>query len=301
MKKTVPQFFHFLLRFLLVTSVFLLVACGGASSEIPPGGDNGGNNNEESPGFEFPPEELVINLGPDLVLNDYCSEVLISAGRTSATSFEWTQRDNGPRVRNLTNANGFQVRFTPAIFSANTPDSQRKTTLRLTGRDAQGNVASDDITITFLSNNLQNNACNTPPTIQPIPNEIVQPGDAVVLTATATDAEDDTAQIEIEWRETTVPPLVLGNRVEPGETLSFTAPSTPATLSFQVTATDSDGATASSDVEVIVRDSNTPGLPNQPPVANAGEDQFLKPGDTVNMTGIASDDADGTIVSYMWT
>jgi len=297
MKKTVPQFFHFLWRFLLVASVLLLAACGGASSEIPPGG----NNNEESPGFEFPPEELVINLGTDLVLNDYCSEVLISAGRTTATSFEWTQPDNGPRVRNLTNANGFQVRFTPAIFAANTPDSQRKTTLRLTGRDAQGNVASDDITITFLANNQQNNACNTPPTIQPILNEIVRPGDAVVLTAIASDAEDDIAQIEIEWRETSVPPLVLGNRVESGETLSFTAPSTPATLSFQVSATDSAGATTSTNVVVQVREGNQPDLPNVPPVADAGPDQFLKPGDTVNLSGNASDDTDGTIVSYMWT
>ncbi|WP_455366650.1 hypothetical protein, partial [Kaarinaea lacus] len=168
MKITVPQFFHFTLRWLLAASVLLLVACGGASTETPPGGDNGSDNNE-GPGFEIPPEELVINLGPDLVLDDYCSEVWISAGRTTATSFKWEQSDNGPRVRNLTNVDGFQVRFTPAIFASNPTDSIRRTTLRLTGTDDQGNEASDEIVISFIGNDQQNSTCNSPPTIQRIP------------------------------------------------------------------------------------------------------------------------------------
>ena len=314
MNKTVLQVLHFLSRFLLVACIaVVLVACGGASSETPPGGNNeespsievppdGTNdgNNQAPPTIEFPPEALVINLGPDLVLDDYCGEVLLSAGRTTATSLLWEQVGNGPRVRNLTNTDRFQVKFSPAIFSSNSSDS-RKTTLRLTGWDDQGNMASDEITITFLPTSLPNPICNTPPTIEQIPNEIVQPGDTVVLTAIASDAEDGIAQIQIEWRETTVEPLVLGNSVSTGSILSFTAPLTPATISFEVTAIDSDGATESTEVVVQVIENNSPNLPNLPPVANAGADQFLRPGDTVNLLSSGSVDSDGNIVSYLWT
>jgi serine protease len=298
MKKTVPQFYHLFLHLILAASVVLLAGCGGASSDAPPGA-NGGNN--ETPDVQIPPEQLVINLGPDLVLADYCDVVLISAGRTTASQLRWEQVGNGPRVRNLTNTDRFQVRFSPAIFAPDLAGNDRKTTLRLTGWDDRGNMASDEITITFLPNNQPSSTCNTPPIIEDIADVIVRPGDSVELTASASDAEDAESQIQITWRETTVPALVLGNSVSPGATLSFTAPLTPGTLRFEVTATDTAGATASTEVVVQVRNDIPPGLPNVPPVANAGTDQFLQPGDTVNLSSAGSGDPDGTIVSYLWT
>ena len=39
---------------------------------------------------------------------------------------------------------------------------------------------------------------------------------------------------------------------------------------------------------------------NQPPVANAGDDQSVTTGATVTLTGVASSDSDGTIQSYEW-
>jgi len=296
MKKSVPQFHHYLLQLLLVALAALITSCGGSSDS--PSDPNSGNNNE-APNTEIPPYELVVDLGPDMVLVDYCSEVWISAGRTTATSFKWTQPGNGPRVGNLGNEVGPQARFTPAIFAAGTPNDQRKVTLLLTATDEQGNTATDDIVITFLSSDPQNDACNTPPVIQPIPNETVLPGSSVVLTAIASDAEDGTPVVT--WRETTVPPQVLGTTGSEGSTLVFNAPLTPTTLRFEVTAKDSSGATASTTVEVQVEDNNSPGEPNQPPVANAGEDQYLRPGDAVNLSSSGSSDPDGNIVSYLWT
>ncbi|WP_455222886.1 PKD domain-containing protein, partial [Kaarinaea lacus] len=288
MKKTVPQFYHYLFRFLLIASVMLVVACGGASSETPPG-DPGPGNNGESPTIEIPPERLVINLGPDLILNDYGDEVLISAGRTTATRLLWEQVGNGPRVRNLTNTDRFQVRFTPAIFSSDTPSNERKTTLRLTGWDDQGDMASDEITITFLPNNQPNPGNNTPPTIAEIPDVIVQTGDNVELNAIASDAED--AVVQIRWREISNPPLVLSSEFS-GPTLSFTAPSAPGTIRFEVRATDSQGATASTEVAVQI-------MANVPPTVSVGGDVAAVSGQLVTVTGSGSD-PDGNIVEYIW-
>ncbi|WP_455219902.1 PKD domain-containing protein, partial [Kaarinaea lacus] len=300
MGKTVPQYSQFILRSLLAVAIVLLTACGGGSSEVPPGGapivddpsgdSSGGNNNVEPPPIEFPPEQLVINLGPDLILDDYGDEVLLSAGRTTATRLLWEQIGNGPRVRNLTNTDRFQVRFSPAIFSADTPGDARKTTLRLTGWDDQGNMASDEITVTFLPNNQTTPVNNTPPTIQEIPDVIVQPGETVELTAIASDAEDGIPQIR--WREISTPALVLGSGESTGSILSFTAPSTPGTILFEVTATDSAGASASTNVSVEV-------MMNNSPTVSVGGDIQVESAQLVTVQGNASD-RDGNIVSYLW-
>ena len=40
---------------------------------------------------------------------------------------------------------------------------------------------------------------------------------------------------------------------------------------------------------------------NTPPVANAGSDQVVDPGATVNLNGASSSDSNGTIATYAWT
>ena len=41
--------------------------------------------------------------------------------------------------------------------------------------------------------------------------------------------------------------------------------------------------------------------PNQPPVANAGQNQTVNSGDSVTLDGSGSKDPDGNITSYSWT
>lgn len=64
---------------------------------------------------------------------------------------------------------------------------------------------------------------------------------------------------------------------------------------FVLTVADNAGATGTDTVIVTVNP-----LPNQPPVANAGEDQTITlPANSVNLSGTGTD-PDGTIVSYSW-
>jgi ribosomal protein L14 len=67
---------------------------------------------------------------------------------------------------------------------------------------------------------------------------------------------------------------------------------------FRLTVTDNNGATATDDVIVTV---NPAVIPNQPPVARAGNDIIMTlPTNSTTLNGNASTDADGTIVSYSW-
>ncbi|MFT3825519.1 MAG: PKD domain-containing protein [Chitinophagaceae bacterium] len=69
------------------------------------------------------------------------------------------------------------------------------------------------------------------------------------------------------------------------------------TYTFKLTVTDNSGASASATVKVIV---NT--IPNQVPVANAGNDITITlPANSVTLNGSGSTDFDGLIASYVWT
>lgn len=61
-----------------------------------------------------------------------------------------------------------------------------------------------------------------------------------------------------------------------------------------LTVTDDDGAVASDTVVITVVD-------NFPPVANAGPDQTVEPGQVVTLDGSASSDSNGSIASYGWS
>ena len=72
---------------------------------------------------------------------------------------------------------------------------------------------------------------------------------------------------------------------------------------FTLQVTDNAGATASSTVTVTVNAAAPPPPPvNQPPVANAGSNIAITlPVNSTTLNGTASSDADGTIVSYVWS
>jgi Secretion system C-terminal sorting domain/PKD domain len=74
----------------------------------------------------------------------------------------------------------------------------------------------------------------------------------------------------------------------------------PGVYVFQLTVTDSAGATNTDKVDIIVNPE--PELPNQSPVANAGNNLTITaPVSSIALNGTSSFDPDGTIVNYYWS
>lgn len=133
---------------------------------------------------------------------------------------------------------------------------------------------------------------NTLPVFSPIANagtdQVKSDGDgngmeSVTLSASGSSDPDGTI-VSYEWKEGV---NILGASAT--TTLELAAGIHTLTL----TVTDDDGYTDTDEVQVTVN-------PNQVPVANAGLDQNIGIGQTVNFSGAGSTDADGTIVSYAW-
>ena len=81
-------------------------------------------------------------------------------------------------------------------------------------------------------------------------------------------------------------------------TPSFTAPNnlttSPTDLTFSLVVTDNQGATSAADT-VVIHDTD------QAPTANAGPDQTVNGGSTVNLNGNGSSDPNGDTLTYAWT
>jgi len=111
----------------------------------------------------------------------------------------------------------------------------------------------------------------------------IKAGQILNLDANASDSDGQV--VSYEWKEGDT---VLGTTEE----LTYTS-DTPGKHTLSVTITDDKGAITTQTFVVIVKQ------PNQPPVANAGEDRTLTLGETVQLSGTGSD-SDGNITSYSW-
>jgi subtilisin family serine protease len=137
---------------------------------------------------------------------------------------------------------------------------------------------------------------NKPPIANAGPDQTVASGSVVTLDGSGSSDPDGTIT-SYAWTQTAGPSVTLSDpsAVKP----TFTAPTVSANtvLTFRLTVTDDDGATATAQVNVTV----IPPAVNQPPIANAGPDQTVVRNSIVTLDGSGSRDPDGTIVSYLWT
>ena len=127
------------------------------------------------------------------------------------------------------------------------------------------------------------------------PDQTVDAGSMVTLAGSGSDSDGEITSYQ--WAQTGGPTVSLS--VTDQALSSFVAPEGDAAvmLTFRLTATDDDGATASDEVSVTVQPL-TPA--NQPPSANAGSDQTFEAGSMVTLAGSGSD-SDGSIARYQWT
>jgi biopolymer transport protein ExbD len=159
------------------------------------------------------------------------------------------------------------------------PNASGTLAFTLTVTDDNGATASDTVTISV----------NLPPAAEAGPDQAVTSGATVTLNGAGSRDPDGTVASYV-WVQTAGATVALTGAAT--ATPTFIAPNASGTLTFVLTVTDNNGATASDTVSVSV---------NLPPVANAGPDITVKSKSIVTLNGTGSYDPDGTIVSYAWT
>jgi len=232
----------------------------------------------------------VANAGPDQVVN-YSDAVKLSAAAStddgSIVDYEWSQI-SGSTIAIIKDP------VDPAAATFIAPDVPGPIEIQLTVTDNYGVTASDTMMVTV----------NEPPTANAGADQTATAGDMVTLTGTGTDPDGDAANLTYAWSQVitgTEDTVTLTPSTSDPATVTFTAPATAQTLTFQLTVKDPYGASAT-DIMVVAVGVTPPPPPaaNEPPVANAGKNLVVSAGDMgVQLTGTDSTDDHG-IVSYLW-
>jgi hypothetical protein len=151
--------------------------------------------------------------------------------------------------------------------------------VKLTVKDNAGAAASDTVSIVVTKRPVANAGSD----------QFVNAGASVSLTGTGSYDPDGTIT-SYAWVQTAGTSVSLSGADTTQPT--FTAPAVSETLTFQLTVTDNYGKTGTDTVNIII---------NLPPVANAGADQVVLRGSSyVTLTGSASYDPEGLVISHQW-
>ena len=197
-------------------------------------------------------------------------------------TYQWEQM--GTPTVTLNDATAASPTFT-------TPQVLNDTVLsfRLMVNDGVQNSSPSTVLITLTA------GTNDAPTANAGNPQTVDEGDLVTLTGRGSDPERQ--PLTFAWTQTgTESRVTLANPNTAQQT--FTAPQfvNNTTLTFSLTVNDGIQDSAADEVVITV----TAGI-NNPPIANAGSDQSVMEGDTVNLTGAASSDPEDETLTYRWT
>ena len=156
--------------------------------------------------------------------------------------------------------------------------------------DTLGNESADSAEVCQTASAMT----NQPPIANAGPDQTVNEGQTVLLNgANSIDPDDGIASYQ--WTQSGGPAVALSDPAVPQP--SFTAPDVGqagAALTFELTVVDLGGNQTKDTCTVNVT------WQNEPPQANAGNDQTVAEGDFVSLDGSSSLDIDGVIASYLW-
>ena len=183
------------------------------------------------------------NAGPNQIVNR--DEVVTLDGTASrdrggsgTISHSWRQTQ-GPRV-SLTGADTARPTFTA-------PSSPTYLRFRLTVTDSHGVTDIDAVVVRVTDSPDSAAVSNLPPVANAGPDQTVTPGGEVALDGSGSLDPDSGDTLSYVWRQTVGPSVVLSSTTVVNPT--FTAPSSPTTLRFRLTVTDSYGAI---DIDAVV-------------------------------------------------
>lgn len=201
-------------------------------------------------------------------------------------SYAWTQTA-GTAVT-LANANTVTATFTAPNVTASTV-----LTFRLTVTDRRPQSVTDTVNVTVTPA-----PANRPPVANAGSDQTISGGVEVTLNGTGS-SDPDGGTISYAWTQTEGTAVTLTNAT--ASTATFTAPIVTAqtTLTFQLTVRD-PGNLSSTDTCVVTVTADPP-PENQPPTANAGDDQTVTTGVKVTLSGAGSTDPENGIASYAWS
>jgi hypothetical protein len=257
-------------------------------------GDGFSNIEEISAGF-FPGDPSskpasasppVADAGPNQTVDEGVTVTLDGSNSSDPdndiSSYQWNQ--TGGLSVTLSDTSAARPTFT----APNVGPGGASLTFQLTVTDS-GGLQSTDTCIVNVS------WVNLPPTADAGPNQTVDEGVTVTLDGSnSSDPDNDISSYQ--WNQTGGLSATLSDTSAARPT--FTAPnvgSSGASLTFQLTVTDSGGLQSTDTCIVNVS------WVNLPPTANGGPDQTVNEGDTVTLDGSNSSDSDDSIASYLWS
>ena len=153
---------------------------------------------------------------------------------------------------------------------------------------------TDSVTDTVSVTITDTTSSNSPPTVEAGPDQTVDEGDAVTLSGTASDSDND--PLTYMWTHDSALSITLAD--DTAISTTFTAPAVTQDTTIIFTLAVSDDADSVTDtVSVTITDTTSS---NSPPTVEAGPDQTVDEGDAVTLSGTASD-SDNDPLTYMWT
>ena len=205
-------------------------------------------------------------------------------------TYQWTQESPDTHTITLSGSTTAQPTFTaPEV------DTTTDFTFKVTVSDT---TDTDTDTVTITVNNILTSV-NNPPTANAGDDQTVTEGDTVTLNATTSSDVDVGDTLTYKWTQVSPasPTFTLGDIAQP----TFTAPEVDTTTDFTFKVTVSDTTDTDTDT-VTITVNNILTSVNNPPTANAGDDQTVTEGDTVTLNATTSSDVDvGDTLTYKWT
>ena len=199
--------------------------------------------------------------------------------------------DDGVQILNVTDP--YSVTATDNIGNAGTLElngAHGIATFESGGSTYAAVAAYDDNGVQILRLTGPPPAANSPPTVEAGPDQTVDEGDTVTLSGTASDSDSD--PLTYMWTHGSA--LSISFADDTALSTTFTAPAVTQDTTIIFTLTVSDDTDSVTDTVSVTITNNTP------PTVEAGPDQTVDEGDTVTLSGTASD-SDSDPLTYMWT
>ena len=179
----------------------------------------------------------------------------------------------------------------------NPPRGQRVLYLRevsVNGGSFTGTIDSVPLSRSALiaaGGNCALSAPNAAPVVDAGPDQTAA-GTNITLSGSATDADGDA--VSYQWVQVSGPAATIASQNSQSTGVTLPATTTPTTFTFRLDATDAALETSSDVVSI------TSGAPNNAPTVNAGPNQTVAGGDTVQLSGSAND-VDNDPLTVTWT